>query len=328
MILIITGKKDRHANFVIDKMEQRGVEYVRLNAEDFPQRVSIPIQNSLEQNGNYLVLPNEKCINLKKVKSVWYRKPLPPDINEITENQRIKEFILKECNAFLGGLWEMLDCLWVNRPSRIKIANYKSYQLQLAKEIGFEIPSTIITNNPEAVRKFYNTYGGNIVVKTLWQTLIEQDNKVFAMYTKRVNLEMLEKLNSLHLGPAIFQEKIEKKFELRVIVIGEKIFACEIHSQESERTKEDWRRYDFTNVPHRPHALPLKISNLCITMIKRLGLSFGAFDLILTPDGHYIFLEINPNGQWGWIELLTGLPISTTLIDFLLNQSNLKSARN
>lgn len=99
---------------------------------------------------------------------------------------------------------------------------------------------------------------------------------------------------------------------------GDKVFPCAISSQNSQQTIEDWRRYDLPNTPHKPYALPMDLEQKCIALVKTLGLIFGCIDMIITPNNEYVFLEINPNGQWLWIEQLTGLPIAKALAELLI----------
>jgi glutathione synthase/RimK-type ligase-like ATP-grasp enzyme len=115
---------------------------------------------------------------------------------------------------------------------------------------------------------------------------------------------------------------VEKRVELRVTVVGTKVFAAEIDSQATNHTRFDWRRYDLGNTPHRAHPLPDDVAERCLALTQRLGLSYGAIDLIVTPDGRYVFIEINPNGQYSWIEHCTGLPITDALCDLLMAGAN------
>ena len=119
--------------------------------------------------------------------------------------------------------------------------------------------------------------------------------------------------------PLMAQEYIEKKLELRVTIVGQKVFACAIYSQDSERTKEDWRRYDFDNVRHEQYQLPKEVEAHLMEFMAVCNLTFGAIDMILTPSGRYVFLEINPSGQFGWIEDLTNMPISKAIAETLSN---------
>ena len=116
----------------------------------------------------------------------------------------------------------------------------------------------------------------------------------------------------------IFQAYVPKRVELRITVVGQQVFAAEIHSQHTHHTRHDWRRYDLDETPHFPHALPPDVAQRCLRLVQALGLCYGAIDMVLTPDDRYVFLEINPNGQYLWIEQLTGLPITDALCDLLM----------
>lgn len=120
----------------------------------------------------------------------------------------------------------------------------------------------------------------------------------------------------------MLQEYVEKALEFRVTIIGGRIFTCAIHSQDSERTRHDWRRYDFEKVKHEVYQLPVEVEQKLLALMKEWGLVYGAMDMILTPSGEYVFLEVNPTGQWGWIEYLTGMPISRTIAELLMNPTS------
>jgi len=114
--------------------------------------------------------------------------------------------------------------------------------------------------------------------------------------------------------PCIFQQEIKKKLELRVTVIGKEVFCAQVDSQKSMESRTDWRR---EKNKFESFNLPIDVAEMCVSLVEKLGLRFGAIDLILTPDDSFVFLEINPNGQWVWIETETGLKISEALINEL-----------
>ena len=118
------------------------------------------------------------------------------------------------------------------------------------------------------------------------------------------------------------EDYIEKQYEVRVTIMGSHVFACKIDSQAQtdETGKIDWRQgYDF-DLRHEIISLPEKIEFFCRNYLKRLHLHFGCFDFIVTPDGEYVFLECNPNGQWRWIEDETGAPMSEAMVDCLVHK--------
>jgi glutathione synthase/RimK-type ligase-like ATP-grasp enzyme len=200
----------------------------------------------------------------------------------------------------------------------------KPLQIDIARQLGFEVPRTLITNDPSLAREFYEFCGGDVVYKTLsCPRVTHNDGQVgdqvdnIAAYTTLVGTEDPNLWKSVELAPCLFQEHVAKKVELRVTVVGHDVFAAEILSQSDPATLIDWRRGDIVNLEHRIHYLPEAIADLCRLLLRALGLNFGAMDLILTPDSRYVFLEVNPNGQYGWIEHLTGLQISQAIANLL-----------
>lgn len=322
MILIITSKVDPHADKVIEYFYSWGVKFFRFNTEDFPINTLLSWSISAQhKERTSLKTSYGRELQKDEVKSVWYRKPLPFTLDQQIVDPEVKKFIENECNAAISGFYlNLRDAFWVNHPQNNRIASNKLYQLNLAYKLGFEIPDTLVTNNPAIAKEFYYKHNGNVVSKPLNQPYLEVDDQYFLVYTHKIEEEDLEKFNLVSYSPTLLQEFIPKKIELRITIIGDKVFTASIDSQASNKTKIDWRHYDFQNVSHSPFELPEKVKDLSFQLIKRLGLVFGAIDMILTPDGKYIFLEVNPNGQYLWIELLTGLPISQAIADLLINR--------
>lgn len=317
MILIVTNEFDPTSDYVIEELNRRGASFERLNTEDFPMKVRCTIDiNSSVLTGN-IDLGSDRNMSLSDIDSVYYRRPKRFEIDPQLSFGEAREFALSESRAAIGGLWMALPCLWVNHPHRIRAAEFKIYQLRIAAELGFRTPRTLITNDPEEIRDFYEAHDRNVVAKPLRSGMIQYDDEALLIYTTPLRDDHLDLVEAVKYAPCLFQEYIPKKVEIRATVVGSRVFAAEIHSQSSERTKDDWRRYDLDNTPHVPRALPAQIDEQCVNMVRRLGLNFGAIDLIITPDDEYVFLEINPNGQWGWIEELTNLPICSAIADLL-----------
>jgi glutathione synthase/RimK-type ligase-like ATP-grasp enzyme len=129
-------------------------------------------------------------------------------------------------------------------------------------------------------------------------------------------------------SPCIFQRYIDKRFELRITVVADQLFAAKIDSQANEEAKHDWRRAIHSG-EYSPYELPNEIAEKCLRLVKEFGLQFGAIDMIVTPADEYVFLEVNPNGQYGWIETRTGLRISEAIARALVRGDNqVQSARS
>ncbi|WP_313157062.1 hypothetical protein [Sphingobacterium multivorum] len=302
MILIITHKLDFTADYIINKLNQKRIPYKRFNCEDL---LKTDIIFELNNDFTYNILGENNY------SSVWFRRIKLPelDLNSIWH----KQYILSEIDSFLHNIFTVLNCQWVSEPYNVYKAENKLLQLKTAQFLGFKIPDTIITTVKEEVSIFFKKHE-HTIVKPISRTRINNISVPEFIFTNRIDANQQSNFQNYDLTPCIFQEEIEKQVEIRVTIVGEKVFAATVRSQDDNETKTDWRR---KKLKFTKFELPINISNKCISIVKKLKLNFGAIDLILSPNGEYTFLEINPNGQWVWIENDTGLKISEALIDLL-----------
>ncbi|GAB4191588.1 MAG: hypothetical protein OHK0022_05400 [Roseiflexaceae bacterium] len=332
-ILIVTEPMDFHADAMILKLREMGHIPLRLHTEDFPIQSTVDLAllgaDSLAWSG---CIHTRKCrIDLGSIRSIWWRRPkmyrLPPDLD-----RQQQEFARFEIDHVLHGLWASLDCYWVSSPAAIRQANWKVNQLQRAAALGFDVPHTLITSDPIQARDFYEQCGRRVIYKPLSDPMLAamvahaEDSSNIPIsrltYTTMLNESHLERLESVRLAPCMFQAYVPKHLELRVTVIGDEVFAAEIHSQEHESTSVDWRHYEV-EIPYRKADLPAEVAERCLRLVKSYGLNYSAMDLILTPDGSYVFLENNPNGQFLFIEQkVPELPLLDALAACLIRGSN------
>jgi glutathione synthase/RimK-type ligase-like ATP-grasp enzyme len=196
----------------------------------------------------------------------------------------------------------------------------KLHQLAVAGRCGLAVPRTLVTNDPERFLDFYEDCRGGLISKRAVNLVPLVGGVAARPYTVSVRRREAADGRAVRHGPVLFQEKVPKSVELRVTVVGARVFAAEIRSQDSVRQQTDWR--------HRPeygqeryyaeHRLPETVEQQCVRVVEALGLSFGAIDLILAPAGEYVFLEVNINGQWAYLEDMLGLPISDAIADLLV----------
>ncbi len=320
-ILILT--RDRSVDSVIGYLEKMEEKFFRFDTENFPKEVELKL--TLKNGGlsGYMKNKDSKLIEIERIKSCWYRGViLPQKQNDMKE--KYFRFIKEETKAALWSFYTNLNVFWMNHPlfgSRLLEAN-KLYQMNTASKIGLKVPDTIITNNSEELLFFCRKHNGEIAVKMLSGHVFsaEGSGRMLYLYTQKITeKELIKKFKKVSLTPILAQEYVEKKIELRITVVNKSIFSCAIYSQDSERTKYDWRRYDFDNVKHEQYKLPKEIEEKILKLMEIWNISFGAIDFILTPKDEYVFLEINPHGQWGWIEDLTGMPISLKITETLAN---------
>lgn len=323
-VLILTAKDEVAIPRVEYFLRKMGQHYFRLDTDKLlDNSAKLTLALNERQLTGQITLMDRYNLNFESIKSIWFRRPKPISIKKFKNDIRTSQFIEKEFSATLYSLYTNLeDVFWMNHPlySRNIIEHNKLLQLKLASLSGFLIPHTIITNNQPELLDFCIKNGGTIAIKPLHTSIFREiDNSTTAIYTNKVTLDFINnKSNSISLAPLIAQEYIEKEFELRLTVVGKRILSCAIYSQDSERTSIDWRRYDFNNVKHEKYELPAGVSLKIHNFMNRCGLAFGAIDMIVTPDGKYVFLEVNQSGQFGWIEELTKLPISESIAEALV----------
>lgn len=314
MILVITNAADAHADVVTRILKSRKIDFFRLDTEKLLDSLGVAVSLSNESS-DWRIISDDNEVKLSSVSAAWFRRPMPGYVHPGINPQN-RTFVQEELAAVLNGIWHTLPSIkWVNSPVAVSHANNKILQLNLAKKVGLQIPRTHITSNPHTAKEFFNDCGQNIIVKVLTRGIIQDENRLRVVFTNRVTNDDYERLDDIRFAPTQLQEYIDKEYELRITIVGDKIFTCEIHSQESPQTKTDWRKY--AAVPYKEGKLPPQISKALLCFMKALNLRFGAFDMIYTPDGRYVFLEVNPSGQWLWIEEKIGLPICDALVSEL-----------
>jgi len=323
MILIVTNRQDQTADFLILELKKREIDYVRFNTEDFPNNVLVNWKIKDGILDGYLMFP-KKRIDFSLIKSVWYRRPVSPIPAEAVLDKEAQNFIIEESWAALEGLWKTLTCFWVSNPDNIRIAENKLYQLKMASQIGFKVWPTLVTNEVDSARTFYQDHRGDVIYKPLRKGRLVREDKQSFIFTNLISDELAKEFSDIKYAPCLLQKYIHKKTELRVTVIGSRVFAVEIESQIIPSAVHDWRRSQAT-LPHRLFELPANIEYRCTDLVKKLGLQFGALDLIVTPDNEYVFVEINPNGQWAWMQqLCPEIPMRETLADLLISGGTLE----
>jgi len=322
-ILILNRYGDEHVSLVTKGLSSAGAPYFWFDPADFPSKAEVtlqydrsgPIQRTLRWRG--------RDVELSSIRVIWDRQPAEPLPSSEVTDPSLQAWVKHESRVFLAGLWDSLDCWWVpGKPGDVRSAYEKMYQLTVASQIGFRIPRTRIGNRPQDLTETYAEYDGHLVSKSIAQHLVKRNGENFLAFTHVIRRRDAVNYRSIRYAPLILQEYVPKELELRITVVGSRVFAAEIHSQATRSTRDDWRHYDLNRTPYLPHRLPARVEGLCTEFVRALGLCFGAIDMILTPEGEYVFLEINPNGQWGWIQSLTGLPIGQAIAELLASRAS------
>ena len=316
-VLILTSQGDTHAEAVAQRLVARDAKVHWFDYGRLPSKATMLFETGGRPGRARVHVGSDMLnLNLADVGVVWTRRPSTIVASAPTGEQ---VYVKQETAGYMLGLFDAAHCPWFPGTAyALRKAEGKIEQLWRAERRGFLIPPTLITNRPEEALAFYNEHQGEVISKVGESLGFEHSYPGLSRYTERVRRRDLRFLHGVRHCPVLFQALVAKRLELRVTVVGERVFTAAIHSQESRQTQLDWRKYDTRNTPHQVHELPPPVERNCVALVKELGLTYGAIDLILRPDGEYVFLEINPNGQYLWIETLTGLPISDAIADHLV----------
>jgi hypothetical protein len=306
MILVVSTRRDEHADTVLGHLDRFGVSAHLLDLSEFPQRLRVALQYQPDDvEVSRFLLPSGSDIDLASVKTVWWRRPQPPQIDDAIRRPGHRAFAYGEAHEALSGLWLSLDAHWVNHPTATETAGRKAYQLRLAQRLGLPIPRTCITNDPDTARRFIDAVQGKVVYKAFSAT--EQEWRE----TRILRDAELSALDTVAYTPVIFQEYIDAAVDLRITIIGDQVFPAAIYSQATSYPVDF--RMDMNRARIEPTELPEPFERQLREMMCHLGIVYGAVDARRTPDGRHVFLEVNPAGQWLFVEQRTGQPMSEAL---------------
>ncbi len=316
-VLIVTTTEDAYCTpRVVAALRGRGARVVCLETDRFPYEVRL----AAGLDGGRLRVGDEQ-VDEREVDAVWHRRTLPARL-PLDMDPEHRAASVAESSRVLAGWLARLPTFHLDPPARSGSANNKQAQLEVARRVGLDVPRTLIGNDPDAVRAFAATCPGGMVTKLMSNARFYAGGVESAVFTSEVREEDLEDLDGLALCPMTFQEKVPKACELRVTVIGRRVFAAAVDSQARAETALDWRRDGVGLVDTwTRHELAPDVAAKLLAVNEALGLNYGAHDLVVTPDGRVVFLEVNPYGEWFWLEDHPGFPLSDALADVLLGEA-------
>jgi MvdD family ATP-grasp ribosomal peptide maturase len=318
-VLIITFSKDNESiRMVTEAVEERGGKVFRFDTDRFPTEVKLDIYYG--KGAERVVLTSEQGdFDLSEVSAVWYRRVRIGKRISASMDPQLRSASVEESRRTVQGMIVSLLALHMDSLESRRLSENKQLQLQIAREIGLDTPRTLTSNNPAAVRAFAAECEGGMIAKMLSSFAIYEEGEEKVVFTTPVKPEDLDDLDGLSLCPMTFQERVPKALELRVTIVGRRVFAASIDSQKNREAQEDWRRQGREMIRDwQPYDLPDAVAAKLLELMARFGLRYGAIDVIVTPDGRHVFLEVNPVGEFFWLERAPGLPISSAIADTLL----------
>lgn len=323
MILILSHDGDVHAEAVGAALDRLGAPWAVFDPALFPGSASLSLRLGAGRRAVEGALRwGDHVVDLADVGAVYFRRPGDPQAPGHLADH-LAEFVTAESTTFVNDAFDSLDAFTFPGPRPvIRRAQLKVRQLRAAVRLGFDVLDTVVGNEPGPLPEMFVAHDGRLISKQcgVTQTLRLSDAEAGIRYTQPVRPRDLVHLDGMRGCPLIVQEYAPKQVELRVTVVGDEVFAAAIDSQASHHTRTDWRHYDLSRTPMWPWDLNADVGRRCVQLVRELGVSYGAIDLVLTPDGRHIFLEINPSGQFLWVEEETGLPISRAVAALLAAQ--------
>ncbi len=267
---------------------------------------------------------DDATLDLSEVSSVWYRRIAMGAKIPMTMEKQFREASIGESRATIGGMIASIRGFHLDALPSIRLADNKQLQLQVARSIGLDTPRTLITNNPQTVKEFASKCEQGMIAKMLSSFAIyDEQGEELVVFTNPVTTEDLEHLDGLCFCPMTFQEKIPKALELRTIIVGEHLFTAAVDSQRLQKAKIDWRKQGVNLLNSwQKYDLPEDVKQKLLQLMAYFGLHYGAIDIIVTPNGQHIFLEVNPVGEFFWLECYPpNFPISQALAEILIHNS-------
>ena len=294
-VLVLSGLYDFSTDLVVLQLQRAGVPYVRLNREQFSDHwlTLNPLAPELTIRG-----PSGNCRVGQEIRSIWFRQPVFLRNTPATPLSPDEQLERSQWMAFLRGLSVFRQAAWMNSPAATYIAESKPYQLSVAASCGFQVPETLATNDAGCIQE---AFPESLIIKSLDTVLLRDgDDSLFTYTTLNPGSELNEK--TVRAAPLLVQRALEEKTDLRVTVVGKKVFAVRILSNNSG-ISGDWRVVPKSELEFHDMVLSSSLIKKCQLLTNRLGLSFAAIDLIETPQGIF-FIELNPTGEWGWLSTM------------------------
>jgi glutathione synthase/RimK-type ligase-like ATP-grasp enzyme len=309
VLLIVTNRQDFAADFLITRLLELDLPYYRLDAEVMDSAVvSCHVGGSTREQR---VSAGGRELDLRLVRSVWYRRILRPSrLDRIAPPFRA--FAAAELQHLFEGMLGDSSYRWVNPIAATEAAERKLLQLRLAPECGLAVPPTIVSNDPGALAAFAEREQP-VICKPISQGFLSTGTEHFAVHTHDVSASDFRQQTSDESFPTLLQHRVAKGHDIRMTVIGKDSFAVEIEAPTDAPV--DWRAIPGGSVSYRRCTVPPQVETGCRLLMERLRLLYGAFDFIRTANGDWLFLEVNPAGEWAWLEVELGLPMRDAFVN-------------
>ncbi|HZK04436.1 MAG TPA: hypothetical protein VFC82_01145 [Actinomycetaceae bacterium] len=310
MIVVISHPADLHAQRVIERLTAWGCETFLFDLADLPADLTLTIDFAQPTAPRpILVHSREGEIDLSRATAAWWRRPQFARLGQIASDDA-RGFAYGEWHEALHGLYSLLDCPWMNPPQADERASHKALQLQVASSLGMRVPDTLMTSDPGRARAFIERHGPEMTVYKIFAATAQVWRE-----TRVVGEAEFALLETVRLSPVIFQERIPAVADIRVTIVGDQIYPMSIDSRHTGYDVDF--RLNMADARTSATEIPDELTAALLGLMERLGIVYGAADFRLTPEGEYVFLEINPAGEFLFVEYGAGHPITDAVAGWL-----------
>lgn len=308
-VVIIAPEPDLHAQVVAKRIEDLGGRAVVLDSARFPTDWRLTVRLSSAGSEGVIIEHGDIRVSDEQVAGVWWRRPCWYRASPAVTETNLRRFIALEARQALEGWLHGLGDRVINPLAADASAAFKLLQLRTAAQIGLRVPQTVATNSVPAAEDFAARPDAATVFKAFtgadWQFI----------GTQRLTQDARAHLDCVSYSPVLFQEEIVKELDVRANVVDGEVYAIGIRSKR-RKPLVDWRI--DPDLEYLPHELPAEVATGLVTLVRRLGLRFGACDLAVDERGEHVFFEVNPGGQWLFAEIMTGQELSNAFARALL----------
>jgi glutathione synthase/RimK-type ligase-like ATP-grasp enzyme len=299
-VLVLTCPEDVTADMVVDRLNRDAVPVLRLDPAGFPGRVEL-VTTISPGCVNGWIRDGLRTVALSDISSIWVRRPgAPHSFSELQPEWSAHE----ATHALYGTLRSLPGVRWVNHPDAQAAARFKLPQLLAAHRVGLRTPQTLVTTTAKAAASFAHDQG-----RAALKTISGRQPDGLALPTTFLTAET--DFSAVNGSPTCLQRIIDKIADVRLTVVGDTMF-CAV----AECGEEDVR---FTKevVSWRQAPVPDGLRDQVSALMAAYGLAYAALDFAIDQWGTWWFLEANPAGQFGFIELATQQPIAQAVASYL-----------
>jgi hypothetical protein len=327
-VLIVTFSNDNPCVGVVSsEIEKNGLQPVRFDTDLFPEKLSLEVA-SRKGVLSSVITRNNKRINLQQLRSVWYRRSRIGESLRGQMTQSLLSPVIQESQMIFWAGISSLPVFHLDHYMLHRVLENKLYQLTVAEKCGLKIPPNLYTNSRKAFNQFYKAQNQTVITKMFSSFAIYEDNQEQVVFTTKLEKKHLKEMGSLQVSPMSFQKNIAKKRELRITIVGNKVFTAAVDSQKMPTAQTDWRVEGEALVTQwYPYKLPVDVEKKLLRLMDVFQLNYGAIDIIETPRGEFYYLETNSGGEYFWLDHLFDHGISKAIAGLLCGKAKGRQAK-